>query len=125
MKGKELQRVKTALLKELDVTLQQYCRQGLQDIMTDLRIRYTNSEPDSSPDEIISAVLQSGVLKTISAPPMVHVRESLERLRLGTFGSCVLCGKEISSTHLEKNPTATYCTSCEHESQKLMHPARW
>jgi RNA polymerase-binding transcription factor DksA len=122
MKGKELQRVKAALLTELDMTLQKCCHQRLNDVVNDLQIRYANIKPDSSPDEVFSAVLQSGVLKTISAAPMVRMRESLERIRLGTFGLCVFCGRKISAKYLEQNPTTTHCASCDKESQKLMRP---
>jgi RNA polymerase-binding transcription factor DksA len=123
MKGKELQRVKAALLSELDITLQKCCHQRLKDIVNDLQIRYANIKPDSSPDEVISVLLQSGVLKTISAAPMVRLQESFERIRMGTFGLCVLCGKEISAKYLEQNPTTTHCASCDRESQRLMRPA--
>jgi RNA polymerase-binding transcription factor DksA len=123
MKGKEFQRVKAALLSELDVTLQKYCHQRLNDVVNDLRLRYADVKPDSSPDEVISVFLQSGVLKTISALPMVRLRESFERIRLGTFGLCVSCGRKISAASLEQNPTTTHCASCDRESHKLMRPA--
>jgi RNA polymerase-binding transcription factor DksA len=124
MKNKELQTVKSALLKELDVTFQKYCHQRLKDVMNELSIRYVNIRPDSSPDDIFSVVLQSGVLKTISAPPMIHMRESLERLRMGTFGLCKMCGREISAKYLQKNPTTNLCELCISESKKLIQPIR-
>jgi RNA polymerase-binding transcription factor DksA len=123
MKGRELQRVKAALLSELDVTLQKCCHQRLKDIVNDLQIRYANIKPDSSPDEIFSVFLQSGVLNTMTAAPIVRMRESLERIRMGTFGLCALCGREISAKYLEQNPTTTHCASCGQESQRLMRPA--
>ena len=123
MKGKELQRVKAALLSELDVSLQKYCHQRLKDVVNDLQIRYASIKPDSSPDEVFSVFLQSGVLKTMTAAPIVRMRESLERIRMGTFGRCVLCGREILAKYLEQNPTTTHCASCDRESQKLMRPA--
>jgi Prokaryotic dksA/traR C4-type zinc finger. len=123
MKGKELQRVKAALLSELDVALQKCCHQCLKDIVNDLQIRYANIKPDSSPDEVFSVFLQSGVLKTMTAAPIVRMRESLERIRMGTFGRCVLCGREILAKYLEQNPTTTHCAACDRESQRLMRPA--
>jgi RNA polymerase-binding transcription factor DksA len=123
MKGKELQRVKVALLLELDVALQKCCHQRLKDVVNDLQIRYANIKPDSSPDEVFSVFLQSGVLNTMTAVPIVRMRKSLERIRMGTFGLCVLCGREISAKYLEQNPTKTHCASCNHESQRLMRPA--
>jgi RNA polymerase-binding transcription factor DksA len=123
MKGKELQHVKAALLSELDVTLQKFCHQRLNDVVNDLRLRYANVKPDSSPEEVISVFLQSGVLNTISAAPIVRLKESFERIRLGTFGLCVSCGKKISAKYLEQNPTTTHCASCNKETQRLMLPA--
>jgi RNA polymerase-binding transcription factor DksA len=125
MKGKELQRIKAALLEKLDSALQKCYHQGLQEVITDLRIHYTNIKPDSSPDEIFSLFLQTGILKTMSSAPIVQMRESLERLHKGTFGSCTLCGREISIKRLEKDPTASWCESCEKESQKLLRKTAW
>ena len=122
MKGKELQRVKTALLSELDISLQKYCHQRLKDVVNDLQIRYASIRPDSSPDEVFSVFLQNGVLKTMTAAPIVRMRESLERIRMGTFGLCALCGREISAKYLIQNPTTTHCASCDRESQRLMRP---
>jgi len=124
MKNNELQNVKTALLKELDITLQQCCHQRLKDVMNDLRIHYVNIRPDSSPDDVFSIVLESGVLKTISAAPVVQMLESLERLRKGTFGFCTLCGREVTAKYLEKHPTTMHCELCDKESDKLMRPIR-
>jgi RNA polymerase-binding transcription factor DksA len=123
MKGKELQRVKAALLSELDVSLQKCCHQRLTDVVNDLQIHYASIKPDSSPDEVFSVFLQSGVLKTMTAAPIVRMRESLERIRKGTFGLCVTCGRNIPAAYLEKNPTTTHCASCDRESQRLMRPA--
>ena len=122
MKGKENLRAKVALLSELDVTLQKICHQRLDDVVNELRLRYVNVKPDSSPDEMISVFLQSGVLKTISAAPIVKLRASLERIRLGTFGLCTSCGRKISAVYLEQNPTSPRCASCDKVSQKLMQP---
>ena len=125
MERLELQRVKSALLHELDVTLQRCCHQGIQELMTDLRIHYTSVKPDSSPDEIFSIVLDSGVLKTISARPLLPFRESLERLRKGTFGRCAICGGEIPAAHLEHDPTTTRCAACDRDSRKLTQKPDW
>jgi RNA polymerase-binding transcription factor DksA len=125
MKGKELQRVKVALLNKLDTALQQCYHQGLHEVMTDLRIRYTNVKPDSTPDEIFSLFLQTGILKTVSAEPIVQMRESLERLNKGTFGTCTVCGSEIPVKRLEKDPTAPWCDSCDKEAQKLIRRPEW
>jgi RNA polymerase-binding transcription factor DksA len=125
MKGKELQRVKAALLNRLDTALQRCYHQGLQEVMTDLRIHYSNVKPDSSPDEIFSLFLQTGILKTMSAEPIVQMRESLERLNQGTFGTCTVCGSEIPVKRLEIDPTAPWCDVCDKEAQKLLRRPEW
>ena len=125
MKGTELQRVKVALLNKLDTALQRCYHQGLQEVLTELRIHYTNIKPESSPDEIFSLFLQNGILKTMSAEPIVQMRESLERLNKGTFGTCTVCGSEIPVKRLEIDPTAPWCDSCDKEGQKLIRRPVW
>ncbi len=125
MKGNELQRVKIALLHKLDIALQQCYHQGINEVMTDLRIHYTSVKPESSPDEIFSLFLQTGILKTMSAEPIVQMRESLERLNRGTFGSCTVCGGEIPVKRLELDPTSPWCDSCDKEGQKLIRRPQW
>lgn len=39
-------------------------------------------------------------------------REALERMRDGTYGSCVVCGKAIPTERLEAIPDADTCVSC-------------
>ncbi|MBN1398726.1 MAG: TraR/DksA C4-type zinc finger protein [Bacteroidetes bacterium] len=123
MRGKEFQRVKAALLSELDVTLQKCCHQRLKDVVNDLQIHHAGIKPDASPDEVFAVFLKSGVLKTMTGTPIVRMRESLERLKTGTFGLCASCGRNIPAAYLEKYPTATRCASCDRQAQKLMRPA--
>jgi len=124
MQGSELQRVKQALLRELDTTLRNCYHQGLQEMMTDLRIRYAHIKPDYTPDDVFSLFMQSGVLKMVSAAPVVHIRESLERLYRGNFGICTLCGREIAAEYLELHPTTSWCAVCTTDSQRLLRPIR-
>ncbi len=125
MKGKELQRIKVALLDKLDTALQRCYHQGLKDVMTDLRIHYSNVKPNSTPEEIFSLFLQTGILKTMSADPIVQMRESLERLNKGTFGICTVCGSKISMKILERDPTSPWCETCDKEAQKLIRRPEW
>jgi DnaK suppressor protein len=37
------------------------------------------------------------------------VRAALERIRLGTYGKCVICGRPIEEKRLEAVPWAPYC----------------
>lgn len=42
----------------------------------------------------------------------VGLREALQRLDRGTFGACLLCGKDIALERLEFQPSATTCIAC-------------
>ena len=41
------------------------------------------------------------------------VRVALERLREGTFGECMHCGKAIGDKRLEALPWTPYCIECQ------------
>jgi DnaK suppressor protein len=41
------------------------------------------------------------------------VRLALERLREGTFGECLHCGKPIGEKRLEALPWTPYCIECQ------------
>lgn len=42
-----------------------------------------------------------------------YVKGALVRLKDGTFGECVECGKEIGSKRLEALPWTPYCITCQ------------
>ena len=44
--------------------------------------------------------------------------DALRRLEAGTYGECVLCGKEIAVTRLEAIPWARYCVDCQEMQEK-------
>jgi DnaK suppressor protein len=41
------------------------------------------------------------------------VEGALERLRLGSFGECISCGKEINAKRLEAVPWTRHCIECQ------------
>ena len=42
-----------------------------------------------------------------------QVRLALERLREGTFGQCLHCGKTINEKRLDALPSTPYCIECQ------------
>lgn len=46
------------------------------------------------------------------------VREALERLREGSFGSCVQCGTTIGEKRLEALPWTPYCITCQEKIER-------
>ena len=54
------------------------------------------------------------------------VRLALERLREGTFGDCLHCGKAIGEKRLEALPSTPYCIDCQEkiETGEIVDVAR-
>lgn len=46
---------------------------------------------------------------------IASVRRSLERIRNGSYGICVLCGDGISPARLDARPEAALCIRCARE----------
>jgi DnaK suppressor protein len=46
------------------------------------------------------------------------IREALERIGDGTFGTCDMCGEEISEGRLKARPVSTLCIDCKIEEEK-------
>lgn len=41
------------------------------------------------------------------------IESALDRIRSGSYGECVTCGKEINEKRLEAIPWTAYCIQCE------------
>jgi RNA polymerase-binding transcription factor DksA len=52
------------------------------------------------------------------------IDDALVRLKDGTFGSCVHCGREIGMRRLEVLPFTSRCIKCEHEWERERVQAR-
>lgn len=50
------------------------------------------------------------------------VREALKRIADGTFGACVLCGKQIRLRRLEALPWTPYCVECQQAAEQEQQP---
>ena len=46
------------------------------------------------------------------------IREALERINDGSFGTCDTCGEEISEARLKARPVTTLCIDCKIEEEK-------
>lgn len=46
------------------------------------------------------------------------IREALERIDEGTFGTCETCGEDISEGRLRARPVTTLCIDCKIEEEK-------
>jgi len=118
MNTQDFNRAKFSLLRELDVRFQRYYHERLSDVINDLRLHHVDIKPDPSADELISIISRNKILNFTTAAPMLELRETFDRLKHGTFGICVDCGKSISPETLEKWPTTKLCDHCS--GQKLV-----
>jgi DnaK suppressor protein len=46
------------------------------------------------------------------------IREALERIDDGSFGTCELCGEDISEGRLKARPVTTLCIDCKIEEER-------
>ncbi len=112
MNTASLDRVKVALLRELEVTFQAHFHQHLAEVITDLRVHNVEWSGVAKPDEILSAIRSSGILQLMSGPEFVSLRGALERLSSGNYGICLRCGRNIALHELESSPTTQLCSRC-------------
>jgi len=49
---------------------------------------------------------------------LVQNSHALDRIRLGTYGSCELCGEAIGKARLQAFPRATLCVTCKQREER-------
>jgi len=49
---------------------------------------------------------------------LAMVESALSRLREGTFGECISCGKEINAKRLEAVPWTRHCIECQEKLEQ-------
>jgi DnaK suppressor protein len=49
---------------------------------------------------------------------LAMVESALERLRQGSFGECISCGKEINAKRLEAVPWTRHCIECQEKLEQ-------
>ena len=55
----------------------------------------------------------------VPIPEVINkIREALERIDDGTFGTCELCGEEISEGRLKARAVTTLCIDCKIEEER-------
>ncbi len=55
---------------------------------------------------------------------IVKIKEALDRIENGTFGTCEECGKPISEKRLMVRPVTTLCIECKTEGERKEHTER-
>jgi RNA polymerase-binding transcription factor DksA len=107
------QRIAKALLREIDITVQQYGRQTLQEVVQDLVVRNVLQSGHPSDDQVLRTIYQTGVLRMNAAPQMAELHSLLERYTRGQVGLCADCGRRIAASLLERFPRRAHCERCQ------------
>lgn len=82
------------------------------------------SEELSDEADLTSAELEQGMrmrLRNREALFLKKIDESLEKIKLGTFGVCEECEEDIELSRLEVRPTANLCISCKESQEHMEH----
>ena len=76
--------------------------------------RDTNADDEHDPEGATIAFerSQTGALVRQAEQHLLDVDAALERVALGTYGLCVVCGRPIPDERLEARPTATTHVDC-------------
>jgi RNA polymerase-binding transcription factor DksA len=81
--------------------------------------------PDSADNEIADSATETLTMELDAAyqrratSRLNAIESALQRMRLGQFGTCINCGKEIARARLEAIPWTPYCRDCAQDMQAL------
>lgn len=73
-------------------------------------------EVDVASDVIDGALLES--LGAQDANRLKRINNTLERIKQGKYGICIICNKEIPKARLEAIPYALMCVTCQSEDER-------
>jgi len=76
--------------------------------------RDTNADDEHDPEGATIAFERAQVdaLVRQAQQRLVEIDEALERLAVGAYGGCEICGQPIAQGRLEARPTARACVGC-------------
>lgn len=75
----------------------------------------STSEPENDVDLLADQAEEletnAGIVDTLEER-LAEVTAALARIETGTFGKCMVCGKDIETQRLDANSAATTCLTC-------------
>ena len=95
--------------------------------------RLENEARDSGKEEVRDstddATLSQGTSEalqeeTLASQTLTQVQEALQRIEDGTYGKCVVCGRQIPAARLEALPWAAFCLEDQEKQDKAAHVAQ-
>lgn len=88
-----------------------------QDPFSDPERLNDNAASDTDAKEEISHERMQALEKELRLH-MTEIEQTLARIKKGTYGKCLSCGKMINTDRLSVKPTALYCVDCERKREK-------
>ena len=114
----------------MDKKKQDYFRKRLELRQQELRRTVSRTEQDGrSVDEDSAQDIADRAASSYTKEFLFHqsnndrqllamVESALERMRQGSFGECISCGKEINVKRLEAVPWTRHCIECQEKLEK-------
>jgi len=119
MKKKELKYFKNLLTSQLENLLSEAGK----------TVTGMTNEKDNFPDPTDRATLESQRafelrIRDRERKLILKIKEAVERIENGTFGTCDGCGEEISFERLKARPVTTYCIECKKKQEDIEKASR-
>jgi DnaK suppressor protein len=97
-----------------------------EDLLAELRTK--NAEAAAMIDEGVPDIADRGLTENIKEflhllgnakrEEILKIDEALDRIRDGSYGSCLRCGEKIDTERLQLLPHTRYCLSCKEHLEK-------
>jgi RNA polymerase-binding protein DksA len=97
------------MLHELDTATTTLTNEGANDSS---ELSHIDQHPGDNATELADADRENALLEAAD-DQRVQIREALQRIDAGTYGTCVDCGAQISDARLSVRPEAARCVECQ------------
>ena len=101
---------KKALLKEMGIILDTRGAKAIKEAHGDLS-SHSYHMADQGTDNMEQEM--AFIYASKSGRLIYHIDEALRRMKKGTYGKCVVCGKAIAPARLKAVPHARMCIACK------------
>ena len=119
---KRLLAKKKALLKEMGILMESHISSTIKDSTGDLS-SYSYHMADQGTDAMEREL--AFMFASKSGRLVYHIEEALRRVKDGTYGKCLSCGKQINKERLDAVPHARLCIECKSsEEEKRSGPQK-
>ncbi len=98
---------------------QRECQASLAAFEAEEQVADSDGARDSTDDATIDQGTSEAFAEgTIVSQTLEEVEDALQRIKDGTFGKCVVCGRQIEPARLEAIPWTPYCMADQEKHDK-------